>query len=183
MTGIKVGRYEIKSGIKVRVLNYLNNYRNIGKRELDVLKKIIKKTDEIDIIYNKMEKIICDNKIEIHNVPQFINLYESINMLMIKHKTKIKIYNTDMRAILAGELLKVVIDMLIEMGDYNIKEYISVNLEGYEGFENYEIKEHEDKKILKENLNNIIDECVKIKKEKEKNKCKLFRYLVMCCCI
>ena len=175
------------SEIKVLLMNYITNKNpdmkvNIPHNTVEILKILIKNSsNEFDNISNNLQKIIDDNKIDFKDIPEFILLVENIYILIIRHRKKLAPFNGKTLAVTAGEILKIIIKLLVEMEHFSLNNFISVDLDG-SNVEDDNDTNNDAKQGLIENSNKIIDVCVKLILIPINNDCKIARKLFSCCC-
>ena len=110
-----------KSDIKVLLMNYITNSNNniefqIPHNTVEILKILIKNsTGEFDKISLSLQNVIQDNKIDFNDVPDFIVLIENLYLLIVRHRKKLAPYSGNTLAINAGEILKIIIRLLIQI--------------------------------------------------------------------
>jgi hypothetical protein len=167
------------SEIKVLLMNYITNTNldkkvNIPHNTVEILKILIKNSDdEFDNISSNLQKIIDDNKIDLKDIPEFIELVENIYKLIVRHRKKLAPFNGKTLATTSGEILKIIIKLLVEMHHYSLNDFISVALD--------EANEKDTNDLI-ENSNKIIDMCVKLILIPINNDCKIARKIFGCCC-
>lgn len=171
------------SEIKVLLMNYITKKNlNIPHNTVEILKILIKhSSNEFDNISNKLEKIIEDNKIDFKDIPEFILLVENIYILIVRHRNKLAPFNGETLAKTAGEILKIIIKILVEMEHFCLNNFINVELNGIMVDDDNDITNNE-KQGLIENSNKIIDVCVKLISIPINNNCNIVRKLFSCCC-
>ena len=175
------------SEIKVLLMNYITNNNpdmkiDIPHNTVEILKILIKNSsNEFDNISSNLQKIIDDNKIDFKDIPEFIQLVENIYILIVRHRKKLAPFNGKTLAVTAGEILKIIIKLLVEMEHFSLNNFISADLDGSNVEDENDIN-NDAKQSLIENSNKIIDVCVKLILIPINNECKIARKLFSCCC-
>ena len=175
------------SEIKVLLMNYITNKNpninlNIPHNTVEILKILIKNSsNEFDNISNNLQKIIDDNKIDFKDIPEFILLIENIYILIVRHRKKLAPFSGKILAVTAGEILKIIIKLLVEIEHFSLNNFISADLNGT-NIEDDNDTTNDAKQGLIENSNNIIDVCVKLLLITINNECKIARKIFSCCC-
>lgn len=175
------------SEIKVLLMNYITKTNpnikvNMPHNTVEILKILIKNSsNEFDNISNNLQKIIEDNKIDFKDIPELILLVENIYTLIIRHRKKLAPFSGTTLAVTAGDILKIIIKVLVEMEHFSLNNFISVDLNGTSENDDNDIK-NDEKLNLIENSNKIIDVCVKLILIPINNDCKIARKIFSCCC-
>ena len=175
------------SEIKVLLMNYITNTNpeikvKIPHNTVEILKILIKNaSNEFDNISSNLQKIIEDNKIDFKDIPEFILLVENIYILIVRHRKKLAPFSGETLAMTAGDILKIIIKLLLEMEHFSLNNFINADLNGSSVEDENDINNNE-KQGLIENSNKIIDVCVKLILIPINNDCKIARKILSCCC-
>ena len=81
----------------------------------------------------------------------------------------------------AGDILKIIINLLLEMEHFSLNNFINADLNGSSVEDENDINNNE-KQGLIENSNKIIDVCVKLILIPINIDCKIARKILSCCC-
>ena len=180
------------SDIKVMLMNYITKKDvKIPQYSIEILKILIKcSSNEFDTISVSLQKIIDDNRIDFKDVPEFILLIENLYILIVRHRKKLAPYSGNALAVTAGEILKIIITLLVEMEYFSLSNFISIdiddddhddNTKNNDTDENIDSKQHEKNKLISHS-SKIIDVCVKLLLIPINNECKIARKVFGCCC-
>ena len=179
------------SDIKVMLMNYITKKDvKIPQYSIEILKILIKcSSNEFDTITLSLQKIIDDNRIDFKDIPEFILLIENLYILIVRHRKKLAPYNGNALAVTAGEILKIIITLLVEMEYFSLSNFISIDInddndddtKNNDTNENIDSKQHEKNKLISHS-SKIIDVCVKLLLIPINNECKIARKVFGCCC-
>ena len=185
-----------QTDIKVLLMNYITKIDckiNIPQYSKEILKILIKhSTNEFEIISINLQKIIDDNRIDFKDVPEFIVLIENLYILIVRHRKKLSPYNGNALAVTSGEILKIIIQLLVEMDYFSLSEFINININNHDYNNDYDndneestkqidFKQHEKEKFINHAFK-IIDVCIKLLLIPINNNCKVVKSIFNCCC-